>query len=355
MEKNDKVKGKMVVLVSFLAFALAALPLFFVGGTKAAAEEKKPKHEARQILLPSWGVGSLAYINAHGLAEIVNRESEWLRVTAVESGGYKENWQMAVAKPEEIIAYGNPTNLYPAKIGAKPWDKPQPMQIVVSTMEAGVAFCTLDPTIKTFSDLKGKIVMVPHKGGDYHPLLEGLLSAHGMGLKDLRRLTYGLWGRVADSLKNGTIDVGVQGTIEPATLGSLNPQWAQLVATKDVYYLRFTKEEIEAAKKKHGYPWEFGFIKKEKNPRFTMDVPYRRSWNVLLCHPDMDDDIITELLSILYENYRDLVKYHRVNKALIPEKFADCGVAKENFHPASIKFFDKHRIPFPPYAYWGKK
>ncbi len=338
--KKAKLLGPLLILVILTVTVFAPC-------APASAEE-------RHIMMPSMPRGLHAYVTVFGISEIINKKSKWLRATAVESSGTSENARLVEDRPKEVLAFGNPVMLYPAKIGQRPaWDHPMPMKVICQLVAAGIVPATLNPDIKSIADCKGKTIMIWLKGGEYELLWDGWLSAHGMSLDDVK-LVYGSATKACDSLKDGRIDIGMLGLVAPE-VGVMPPNWTQLMVERDVRYVQLTDKDFEAARAKYGYPWYLGIMPKATNRGFTSDVWYRKSVNLMMCHPDMDDQVVTEFLTIMFENYKDLVRYHKANAAMSPEKFTDCGVAKEDFHPAAIKFYEKHGISFPDYAPWGKR
>ena len=64
---------------------------------------------------------------------------------------------------------------------------------------------------------------------------------------------------------------------------------------------------------------------------------------------DLPDDVVYEMLSIMYDHIDEFKNYHAVGKALTRENMGDIAVPVEGIHPAAIKFFKEKGIKYGMY------
>jgi TRAP-type uncharacterized transport system substrate-binding protein len=55
---------------------------------------------------------------------------------------------------------------------------------------------------------------------------------------------------------------------------------------------------------------------------------------------NLPDDVVTELLSIIYDHVDEFANYHAVGKAITKKSLSMTYTTKDFYHPAARKFFE---------------
>ena len=199
----------------------------------------------------------------------------------------------------DVMAYAyNGTNLFESPIDC--------FSTVAALYMEDVQIVTTDPSIKTVADLAGKNVSVGAAGSGVYFNAVDILSAYGLGDLDADgkftkiNATYQSFGDSADSLKDGKIDAAfiVAGAPTTAIMDLSTTKAAYLVSLDDAHI-----DELLAASPyytKHVIP--AGTYNGQDEDVATFGI------KCLLCvSENMDDDLVYEITSILYEN-RDRLK-----------------------------------------------
>ena len=120
----------------------------------AAAKEKKFITFAAGRPGDSWNVLS------HGLAGLINKQSDWLRADVVATAGVTDDTRLVVSKKEKRADHIIVTMIP----GWRYWGQGEyvPMKIG-SLLHLASVWVTLDPNLKSLEDLKGKSVTLPRK------------------------------------------------------------------------------------------------------------------------------------------------------------------------------------------------
>ena len=156
-----------------------------------------------------------------------------------------------------------------------------------------------------------------------------------MGLYDKMKIVRGGMGDAKRALIDGTIDVGWASSVLLTKRADGTWEWVpvpapgELFQTKKTYVISIPEEVIQKVAKSSGYPLAVGraagghtFGKSTFDEPWTGNL-FRSSWYV---HKDMPDEIVTEILRVLWENADKFASYHATGK----------GISKENL----VKIFD---------------
>jgi len=334
-------KKKLLALIGSVCLALMlALPL--VGACA------KPAPEKMEIEIYSNPLGHTTYVLSFALAEIINKNSTWLHVTCIESKGSSANLIYLQKNPvawKNTLALLNPYAVVQGEKAEPPFEQPFTGMKAISLIADNAGFfLTTDPDIKTIYDFAGKNVGLGLKGItiDYIPRF---ILDYGYGVyNDIGKVSNSGFDGLKGALIDGTIDVGLQSS---AVFGEEEykdwkpiPATDELLATKACYLVDIEEEAFTKAREMSGYPiypikakpLAFG-----KSPAFGGNrMWWSNSWWV---HESMDDDVVREICSIIYEHADEFVTYHATGKGITPKTLANIACPEEDFHPAATKFY----------------
>ncbi|MDP2647440.1 MAG: TAXI family TRAP transporter solute-binding subunit [Desulfobacterales bacterium] len=310
-----------------------------------AFAQQKP-HEKREIKILTFNVGSSTYVLGIALADLINKNSTWLKASAMESQGVNVNAKILALEPENrknTLIWTSQTTLWMLKNkqiqGVDiPYDS---IKAVSMFGRSGNSFVSLDPNIKTVNDLAGKTVALAPKG------IWGMSTFHSimfnrLGIK--ANFKYMGFDAGMSALKDGLVDAAIAGTImvKPDKWAP-NPGLQALIATNKPSFISYDKDRATAALQKWGAPmmlWEI--------PPKQMGPTQTETWITtglgLLWGADieMPNDIVYEISRIIYENTEKFSGYHVTGRAITKETMALVETTdRSKVHPGALKFYDE--------------
>ena len=333
----------IICLVFFLTaiFAVARC-------TPASAEEPF------EISISTLPAGFASYIMGVALAEQINQNSKWLKATAMEGRGPAEHMKLLVTKPEKrtnYLFFNTTWDIWEAKKEIGPYKgfpfNYDDFRFVCLLGIAGNGLCTLNPKIKTPKDLEGKrVIFDSGKGKGRQIAYEGVLKEAGVQIEKLN-FQYASGKAAADALRDGLVDVSYTGHVlkELPNVYVNSPFQAELVATKDTYFISFDAKSTAAYKKKSGHP-----LTVVKVPAKMLGPMQAEPCGVLIkplgfaAHISMPDHVITEILRVAYENADKFKEYTPMAAIVTKETLASLDIQAESYHPAAVKFFKEKGI-----------
>ena len=340
-------KKSMLCLVTFILLGLLTQPVL-------GAETKVSSHEPFQIQFLAGRQDSAEFALTHGLSQIINKHSPWLRATVIETPGMADNYQLVAVKkelrPKAIICGVTSGGQLFSKTKAEggfPWGPYTDARFVARLNETIHTIVTLDENIKTISDLKGKRLFEGRKTATRFLDNEAIYKA--AGIFDTLKLSYGGLGPAMTALKDGLVDAAVALGIGPVDPTEWLPQGPlqELMATKKVYFVTYDKKSFEEAIKKDKicvspvtYP------PKVLGPTQTEPVIVKYDPLSLLADKTMSDDVVYELLRIFDTHLKELIDFTATAKWIKRENLGTSGYQTEkDYHPGAAKYFKEHKIP----------
>jgi len=325
-------------LVFFLTIVFALTPC-----TPASAQEPF------EISISTLPAGFASYIMGVALAEQINKNSKWLKATAMEGRGPAEHMKLLVTKPDKrtnYLFFNTTWDIWEAKKEIGPYKgfpfNYDDFKFVSLLGIAGNGLCTLDPKIKTLKDLEGKrVIFDSGKGKGRKIAYEGVLKEAGVQIDKLS-CQYATGKAAADALRDGLVDVAYTGHVlkELPNVYVNSPFQAELVATKDTYFVSFDSKSTMAYKKESGHP-----LSVVRVPPKMLGPMQAEACGVLIkplgfaAHISMPDHVITEILRVAYENADKFKEYTPMAAIVTKETLASLDLPAESYHPAAVRFF----------------
>jgi len=317
-------------------------------GTLLAAPEVFAK-EKFKVEIYGFRMGTTGYVATFALAEIINAKSDWVEAVAMESVlGSVENARMIIKHPEKqdrMIGYIPNVDMWKILNGKPPFKEPfKDMRSFVLSSNFAMYFMTTNPKIKSIEDMKGKRVGLFKRGG-FNEEVAKMLLRYGYGITyDDIRVSHMGFGQIADALIDGTVEVGwaSAGTGGDEPREPLpTPAMDRLVTTKQCYLVPVSEEAIDKTRKGWGAPL-YAIRTRAKKIGKTMlpeaVAPMSSSGWVVTKH--MPDDVVTEIVRIIYENVEEFGKYHASLKTMTKKNIAERAEPGAWFHPAAIRFYE---------------
>jgi len=339
-----------LVYIGVVAFLVVGL--LIVGYAQQAYTAKKIfRTEVRTT-----GFGGICYVMGFANADILNKKSSWVRCSPLESTGSTENIKSVGHDPKKrkrtffTTGYGMYLR---ALAGESPMnDKPElykDLMPIRASEKIGFVMYTLDPTIKTVKDLKGKTVGTWGKG-----TMKFFETQSYIGLKDV--IDSVKWAHSGyqsyDGMILGTVDAVVAFAAEVALHKyAPTPALAELIAKgKKLYIVSRTPESIKISKKVYGDGLSTPCpIRKDAIapglPEKGGAIAYLNPIGYSV-YPEFPEDVVYEILKTTTDNWEMYKDYHPSGPAWAPENMGLFPVPKERWHPAAKKFFEERKINY---------
>lgn len=344
-------KKKLFLLVGSFCSVIFLFSSFSIS---AEAQTKPKPREPFQLEISTLPVGFASYNIGIAVADLINKNSTWLRATHIEGRGPAEHMKTLVTKPEKrknYMFFNTTWDLWEAKKRIGPYEKfpfnYDEFRFITLLGTAGNGLCTKDPNIKSLKDLVGKRVIFdsgPVKGREI--VYYGVLKEEGVPVEMLKP-QYAAGPAAANALRDGLVDVIYTGSVlqKLPNIHLNSPFMTELVSTVKTYFITFDEKSVKAFKEKTGHPVAlmtvppkmFGPLQTE--PYGTLIKPLG-----FCAHLDMPDDVVAEMLRVVYENAHKLKEATVEAEILAKETMASLSSPETAYHPAAVKFFKEKGI-----------
>ena len=253
-------------------------------------------------------------------------------VTAIVSKGSQANVEDLQANGAQLGFVQSDVMSY-AYNGEKLFDgnKITDFSVVAALYMEQVQIITLDSSIKTVADLKGKTVSIGAKGsGVYFNALD-ILGAYGLTEDDIKA-EYLNFGDSTDSLKDGKIDAAF------VVAGVPTPAVQDLATGKQVYLVSLDSEHVANLINTSPYYQEYTIAKDVYNT--PEDVTTVAVAAVVIARDDVSEAAVYNFVSSIFE---DIDSIGHAKKAELDLDFA-ASITDVPYHPGAAKYFAEKDI-----------
>ena len=196
-----------------------------------------------------------------------------------------------------------------------------------------VQLVTMNPDIKSVKDLAGKKVSIGAAGSGVYFNAIDILAAAGLTEADIQP-QYQSFADSADALKDGKIDAAFIVAGEPTAAVT------ELCATTDAYLVELDDEHIaklmETSSLYAKYTIPAGTYNGIDKDTLTVGVKA-----TIVVNADVDDDVVYEIVSTIFENKDAITEAYAKGAALDLEFASVCGVP---YHTGAAKYFAEKGI-----------
>ena len=197
-----------------------------------------------------------------------------------------------------------------------------------------VQIVSVDPSITSVADLKGKNVCVGDVGSGTYFNTVDILAAYDMTLDDIKPV-YESFGSSTESLRDGKIDAAF------TTAGAPTPSIVDLATTNTVTLVSI--DDAHMAKLLDACPWYASYT----IPAGTYNGQAADALTVtvkatLVCRADLDDDVAYAIVSTIFNNTGDIAALHAKGAELSLD-FATDGIAVP-FAAGAARFYAENGI-----------
>ncbi|MFC1902742.1 TAXI family TRAP transporter solute-binding subunit [Chloroflexota bacterium] len=344
------VKNRAFLLVSaLLILVIFTVPALIACSTPAPSPTE---HEIVEIDVLASAAGGSAYVMTFALAEIVKSiDHPWLRIRAVEAPGAEVNVRTMAERPElrkNTLFFSTVMHpqLYERTYQERGLPEYNTSGFIASFGATSMFFITLDEDIKTPGDLAGKRISLLSPTSNVTQLFGDVLDI-GWGVYDQATIINGKgFGPGHGQLKDGLIDVALS-LVNTDTQVPI-PALSELLATHSPYPISIEKDVGQkvidiTGWRTHWDPVLASLLGPDRTGEFgTMGVEV--DW---FADKAMDDEIVTEICKVIYENIDKFQEYHAFGKAIAedPNRLSPrAHIPEDEFHPAALKYWKEKGI-----------
>jgi TRAP transporter TAXI family solute receptor len=342
-------RKKALTVLCILCLALAAGLLAAPGPAQAGA--KYYRVEARTTTF-----GGSSYILGFGMCDLLNKHSDMVRGSVLESTGTPENIKVVGLDPKKrkrTFFTCTAEMFEKAKKGEPPFnqnaDKFKDLMVMANQQELAGVIITLDPKIKTLADLKGKRVATWPRGTSKYDMTYKLIGGAGKEVLDSIKWQYTGYAGYNDMIL-GKADAAYAFCPERGKdVYTTVPKLKELMSKRDVYFVTATP----AMRKKSAelYGAAYGATATLKKGVLGNGVPRQTvlGFNIILAwavYPEMPEKVVYNILKVTDQYRKQMKTYHSAGKGWIREKYGAYPAPKKDWHPGARKFFEENNIPY---------
>ena len=230
----------------------------------------------------------------------------------------------------DVMAYAyEGTNIFDAKVDC--------FSTVAALYTEQVQIVTVNPSIKTVADLKGKNVSIGAAGSGVFFNAVDILGAYGLDVEKDINPTYQSFGDSADALKDGKIDAAF------IVAGAPTNAITDLATTKAVSLVSLDDEHID--KLLASSPYYTKCTIPADVYGLDADTTTVGVGAVILARDDVSEDAIYALCADIFDNAADLVSSHAKYGELSLEYAA--SITSVPYHPGAAKYFAEKGYTVP--------
>jgi TRAP transporter TAXI family solute receptor len=285
------------------------------------------------------GTSGTYYAYGGVLCQVLGAKLENTKLTAVSTGASKENIQNIGMGNNDLGIVQNDVMAY-AYQGTNTFEEDgaiDSFSAIAGLYAEQVQLITVDDSIKSVDDLKGKKVSIGAAGsGVYYNAID-IFAAYDMTEDDIQP-QYLSFSDSAESLKDGKIDAAFVVAGAPTTAVT------DLATTRDVNIVSIDDEHI--AKLTASCPYYTAYtIPAGTYNGLDEDAQTVTVKATLIVSDSVDDDTVYNIIKNIFESKDEITTAHAKGEELDLTTAAD-GISIP-FHPGAAKYFEENGITVP--------
>lgn len=313
-------------------FSLALLFVMLVTLSAFAADKIGLPNGSKLIFTTGGAQGT--YYGFGGVLAGKVSETTSTTITTITSGGSKANIEAMDDEDAQIGFVQSDVGAYAYKGTRLFDDKINSFSTVANLYMEQVQIVTLDPSIKTVADLKGKNVSVGAAGAGVYFNAIDVLNAYGLDIEKDIKPTYQSFGDSVEALQDGKIDAAFIVAGAPTTAVT------SLATTKKIYLVGFDDEHILKLIAESPY-YTRNVI--SKNLYGTdEDVTTVAVGAVVIARDDVSEADVYNFLCGTFENLNEISQAH--SKGLELNLNFAASYTAVPYHPGAVKYFSEKGI-----------
>ena len=261
-------------------------------------------------------------------------ETTGTKVTAITSGGSKANIEALQANDAQFGFVQSDVMAYAYK-GTRLFEKAvTDFSTVAALYMEQVQIVTLDPSIKTVADLKGKNVSIGAAGSGVYFNAIDVLGVYGLSETDINP-TYQSFGDSVEALQDGKIDAAF------VVAGAPTNAVTSLATTKKVYLVSLDDEHIDSLIA--GSPYYTKYVIPAAVYGTAADDTTEADGAVVIARDDVSDEDVYNFVSAVFGNLDNLA---HAKAAEVSLEFAT-SVTDVPYHSGAANYFAEQGYVVP--------
>ena len=283
------------------------------------------------ISIGTGGTGGVYFPLGGALANIITNNMPGYSCTAESTGGSVEN-TMLISRNQVELAFIDASTVYNAQNNLAFFADQNVTNLrgLVSLFPEAVQLVTLDPTIRTIEDLRGRRVAVGSPGSGTETMTRDILSLYGMTYDDIRHDFLG-FADASAGLRDGTIDAAIIWAGVP-TAGIM-----ELGTMHNINLLSFSDETFERLQKIRPVAIRMT-ITNEHYSSLEEEVSTFAIPATLAAQAELSEEFVYNLLTVFFDNLDTFAAAH-VRGGDVSLETALQGMEYIELHPGAIKFY----------------
>lgn len=322
-----------MLLAVMMVFALCACD-GTIGDKINDNTDEKTVDGSKGLSMGTGGPAGTYYAFGGILCQVVGGDLD-ISMTAVTTGGSAANlesmgtvYQLATVQSDVMTYAFEGTNSF-AESGAL-----NNFRVLCALYAETVQIVTIDPSIKSVADLKGKSVCVGDQGsGTYYNTID-VLKAYDMTLDDINPV-YQSFDASTESVQDGKIDAAF------LCAGAPTPAVATLASAKKINLVSIDDEHMEKLLKDCPYYASYT-IPAGTYDGLDVDTQTITVKATLICSANLTDECAYNIVKSIFDN-KDAITALHAKGAELDLTFATEGIAVP-FHDGAAKFFSENGI-----------
>lgn len=344
-------KNKMILFGSILVMLILLLTACAKqAATAPATTTQKPTAtpmaaKTMEINILSTATGSVGYVFAFALAEMVNKDFPELKLAALEGKNYMVNIQQYIKEPENrknTIYLTESCSWSRAKDGRAPFSEAAPglKLLICHIPEGALSFISTDPNITRPVDLKGKRIATDVDNLDW--TASWLLNY--WGIFDTVRYSKIGYAPAINAVMDRTTDVafvpvGTKYSPDRTSPGVLT---VPLYSQKMTYFVNIPRADLDAYLAKTGDAYIPTLIRKGEFggafPCPQEDIWAPGTFCGFYADKDFDEEIAYKIVKTAIAHIGEFQSYNK-NLQYLKTYMASPAIGEANFHPGALRAF----------------
>lgn len=292
--------------------------------------------DAQELLFATGGTAGTYYPLGGAMASTWNDHIDAVNVTIQPSGASVENLRLLDSRDADIVMAMN-------NIAEDAWNGEGSFEgvevqgfravgVVYPEIIQGVGL--VDSGVFTIEDQAGKTVAGGPPGSGTAATTPHIFAAYGLGDGDMT-VVNDTFGDAVDKMKDGHVDAAWN------VLGAPASAIVDLLTVREVAFLEITGDELAQLQEEFPLiaPWVIPAGTYNYRGEDYDDIHTIALQAVLYVRDDMDDDIVYDLVSVMYEHNDQIARSHATGEQILLENSLN-GITTE-FHPGAIRFYEE--------------
>ena len=320
------------------------------------------------------------YVIGRYVPEMLEKYSPWLRGLRLEFSGPSDvmNILMKSEHKKNSIVLSGSSYWAMAYNAIPPYKESYTHYAIAQQHTVSIGLITLNPSIRSCSDLRGKRVNMYLSGSIVNEVFSTVLKFHG--IYDEVDKVYVGYPEGRDGLLDGSIDATENAFHKGPGVIAPNTTMLDLISKRpgDLHLITFTEEEVAEIGRKAFFPVVVMEIKAEEIVKKyglkeqKEDISWVTVFHWWGCDKELDAEVTYEICRVMNEHMREYaIQHHARAQGWTAERLAkevvyplggltNCGVKREFFHPGALKYYDEVGIkvvepPLPGEVTWLKE